>query len=179
MNTFFSLDLNALAAGWRSLPTWPGPGRAQAVAAVVGDKFYLFSGFCRSYEKSGESEISYLKDAYCYSPQSGWQKLPDLPFPAAAAASPAAVVRSELLLIGGVDGTDADKAPQEFRHSSQRIQAYSVATKSWQTISRAPVGRVCVTTTEWLGRWILPTGESSPGVRSPEVWAMEAITRRE
>lgn len=171
LNVFYALDLSTPGKGWKELPTWPGEGRFQAVAATDGKYFYLFSGLRFSREK-----ISYLKDAYRFSPNEGWEKLPDLPHPAAAAASPAPVDPQGIIhLIGGVDGDLADVDPSEFREVPQRIQSYNPSSKSWNITGNAPGGRVCVSTTEWQGDWILPTGERSAGIRSPEIWSVRWI----
>jgi N-acetylneuraminic acid mutarotase len=172
LKTFLAFDLRRPEAGWRKLPSWPGPGRSQAVAAAVGDDFFLFSGLRPAIEASTAPRLEYLKDAYHYSPGRGWTRLPDLPHAAAAAASPAPAIGGDVLLIGGVDGTGFGRPPQEFYHVPQRIQRWSPATKMWGEAGNAPVGRVCVSTAEWRGEWILPTGERSAGVRSPEVWTL-------
>ncbi len=170
LGTFLALDLGNIPAGWKELPPWPGPGRFQAVAAASGEYFYLFSGLRP--KPAPDVGLDYLKDAYRYSPRAGWEKLPDLPFPAAAAASPAPADPSGIYLVGGVDGGAAGKSPREFFHVPQRIQVYHPAEKRWSDAGNAPVGRVCVSTTEWDGRWILPSGERSAGIRSPEVWSL-------
>lgn len=167
LTTFYVLDLSRMASGWRSLPSWPGPGRSQAVAAAAGGYFYLFSGIDG---EEGEPEI-YLSDAYRYLPGGTWERLPDLPHAAAAAASPAPVAgNAMILLVGGVDGSDGGTRPQDFRATPQRIQRYDTDSREWADAGNAPVGRVCVSTTQWAGAWVLPTGERSAGVRSPEVW---------
>ena len=171
MTTFFAFDLKNPAAGWRTLPTWPGPGRSQAVAATAGGNFYLFSGVRYEPKTGGGFDMVYLADAYCYSSTNGWARLPDLPHPALAAASPAPTLGDMLFLIGGADGASVGSPPQEFKLVPQRIQAYSGKNNSWSEAGNAPVGRVCVSTAEWHGEWIIPTGERSAGVRSPEIWA--------
>jgi N-acetylneuraminate epimerase len=172
--TLYALDLDELRAGWRTLPSLPGPGRFQAVAAAAGDYFYLFSGLRFDAKPGGGAAVSYLKDAYRFAPSSGWERLPDLPHPAAAAASPAPLAsENTILVIGGVDGSGAGSAPQDFRLVPQRIQAFDVKIRSWSPAGNAPVGRVCVTTVAWNGRWVLPSGERSAGVRSPEVWSVQ------
>lgn len=177
-NAFWAFDLKQPEKGWNILPGWPGVGRFQAVAAALDGWFYLFSGL--TYEKDGNaSKIAYLKDAWRYSPETGWQKLPDLPHAAAAAASPAPADRGGIYLVGGVDGGGAAKSPQDFFLAPQRIQRYSVVGNSWEQVGNAPVGRVCVTTTKWQGSWILPSGERSAGVRSPEIWSLRIRERVE
>ncbi len=173
LRTFLAFDLRRPEAGWRELPSWPGPGRSQAVAAAVGDDFFLFSGLRPATATTAGPRLEYLKDAYRYSPGRGWTRLPDLPHAAAAAASPAPTLGGDVLAVGGVDGTGFGRPPQEFHLVPQRIQRWSSVAKTWSEAGNAPVGRVCVSTAEWGGEWILPSGERSAGVRSPEVWALD------
>ena len=170
LNTFFALDLQDFAAGWRSLPSWPGPDRSLAVAASAGGYFYLFSGL-RHHVTGAGSRAEYLTDAYRYAPAAGWERLPDLPHAAVAAASPAPVTGDAIFLLGGLDGS-GDRTPlQEFLAPPQRIQVHGIATKSWTETGKTPVGRICLATALWRGEWVFPSGECSPGIRSPEVWA--------
>jgi len=171
LTSFLAFDLKNPQAGWKELPTWPGPGRSQAVAAVMDGCFYLFSGL-RPGMVNGKKGLLYLQDAYRYSPDTGWEKLTDLPFAAAAAASPAPADTNGIYLVGGVDGSGAGKAPNEYFHVPQRIQYYVPSAKAWHEVGNAPVGRVCVSTALWQGAWVLPSGERSPGIRSPEVWSL-------
>ena len=171
LSTFVALDLKNPSAGWQSLPPWPGPGRFQAVAASAGGYFYLFSGIRYETKTDGTRGLVYLKDAYRYSREGRWEKLPDLPFPAGAAASPAPTDEDgKIFLVGGVDGTALGVPPEEFRLAPQRIQEYSASTRAWRAAGNAPEGRVGVSTTQWLGGWVLASGERSAGVRSPEMW---------
>ena len=172
LGSFFALDLKNPAAGWETLPSWPGPGRFQPVAASADGYFYLCSGL--RYETSADNgkSLVYLKDAFRYSPAKGWEKLADLPHAAAAAASPAPAGPSGVFIIGGVDGRGAGQSPRDFVQVPQRIQAYDPAAAVWRDAGRAPVGRVCISTAFWEKRWVLPSGERSPGIRSPEVWSL-------
>ncbi len=172
LSTFYALDAEDPEAGWKPLPSWPGPGRSQAVAASDGRYFYLFSGGSFVPKSGGGAEMKLLSDAYRYAPDTGWEKLADLPHPALAAASPAPTEASFIFLIGGVDGTQAARPPQEFVQAPQHIIAYSVLENRWIKAGDAPVGRVCVSTAWWKGAWVLPSGERSAGVRSPEVWRL-------
>lgn len=174
LGIFLAFDLDNPAAGWRELPSWPGPGRFQAVSAATAEGFYLFSGLRYEAVVRGESKLVYLRDAYRYTEKSGWERLPDLPHPAIAAASPAPVIAGEVFLIGGADGTGAGTRPEDFHQAPRRMQAYSIERNTWKNRGNAPVGRVCVSAVPWAGSWILSSGERSAGVRSPEVWALEA-----
>lgn len=171
---FWAFDLDQPSDGWKSLPSWPGPGRFQAVAAGCEEEFYLFSGIHKVKSAKG-IETAYLRDAYRYTEAAGWEKLPDLPVPAAAAASPAPVDQGRIYLIGGVDGSGNGRTPRDFFHVPQRVQCYSRSENSWGPAGNAPVGRVCVPTAPWRNSWILVSGERSPGVRSPEVWSVRTM----
>lgn len=170
LNTFFALYLRNLEFGWRTLPSWPGPGRSQAVAAGSDADFYLFSGMRHENDAKGERTLKYLKDAYRYRPKEGWIRLPDLPYAAAAAASPAPVAEGRVV-VSGADGSGAGRSPLEFHPAPRRIQEFSIAASIWSDAGHAPVGRICVSAVKWGGRLVLPTGERSAGVRSPEVWS--------
>jgi N-acetylneuraminic acid mutarotase len=172
VRAFFALDLSDIAAGWKTLAPWSGPGRFQAIAAARGDEFYLFSGLAREFAASGAARLVYLADAHRYSPATGWEKLPDLPCAAQAAASPAPVAdNGDIFLLGGADAAWAGGAPGEFRQVPRRVQIFSPRTNTWRAGGAMPVARACVATTVWGGAWILPTGERSAGCRSPEVWS--------
>ena len=170
LRTFFALDLQDLPSGWRTLPSWPGPERSFAVAASAGGYFYLFSGL-RHVAVGVDGRNEYLKDAYRYSPAGGWERLPDLPRAAVAGPTPAPVTGDAIFLFGGLDGS-GDSAPyQEFLPPPRTIQSLAIGAKSWTETGKSPAARICQATAQWQGEWIFPSGERSPGIRSPEVWA--------
>lgn len=167
-SAFFALDLAHLEKGWVELPSWPGPPRCLAAAAARGDKFVIVGGLSRLTDLTPDA---YLSDAYVYSPDVGWSDLPPLPHAAAAAASPMPVAADgTLVLIGGADGTQLGLPPQTYPLVPRRALLLSPDASSWREASNPPIGRVTVQTVEWNDGWFLPTGESSPGVRSPETW---------
>jgi N-acetylneuraminic acid mutarotase len=173
LGTFLALDLRKPAAGWQELQGWPGPGRFQAVAAAARGTVYVLSGLRYAPRAADAACQVYLADAYRRDPRGGWVRLPDLPYPAAAATTPAPVgPDGTVVVIGGVDGALVGTRPQDFGHVPQRIQAYAPTEQAWRQAGHAPVGRVCVSATQWHGEWILASGERSSGIRSPEVWAM-------
>jgi N-acetylneuraminic acid mutarotase len=43
----------------------------------------------------------------------------------------------------------------------------------WEKTGALPVARVTVPTVVWRDLWVIPSGEMRPGVRSPEVWAID------
>jgi N-acetylneuraminic acid mutarotase len=69
--TLFELDLSANKPAWRELKPCPADGRILAVAAVVGDDFYLIGGASLSAGKDGKAERRYLRDAWRYRAANG------------------------------------------------------------------------------------------------------------
>ncbi|MBL9200065.1 MAG: hypothetical protein JNL39_06130 [Opitutaceae bacterium] len=173
LNDAFALDLRAVEKGWRRLPPVPGPGRHLAVAAALDGALHLFSGVNFEPDGAGGHRTIYLRDAYRLSAGAGkWERLPDLPHAAVAGANPAPTFAGEAYLIGGTDGALFGKPPQEFHQVPRRIQVYDPRKKAWREATQAPMARVAVSTIQLGDRWVLPSGEISAGVRSPEVWSI-------
>ena len=114
----------------------------------------------------------YLRDTWRYRPGEGWHRLADLPNPSVAAPSPAPSAGSTFFIVGGDDGSLSSFQPIE-RHPGfpRRILAYDTGSDAWREAGVAPVARVTVPTAYWRDRFVIPSGETRPGVRSPEVWA--------
>jgi len=168
---FWRLDLNEVESGWHSLPTWPGPPRAQGVIAAWNGDVYLFSGLELVVGDDGSSAVNYLVDAYRYRPNEGWSRLPDLPRSAIAAPTPAPVESGRIFVLGGVDGRLVGKQPRNVRVPKDIVvfDAREDAWLRWDDDWPAPV---VTTPAVPLGReWILVSGEIMAGVRTPEVWA--------
>jgi len=174
LKTFWSLDLSLVRPRWRELEPWPGPARMLAVAAVQDQSFFLVSGVQLSGGAQDKPVRRYLRDAYRYQPGRGWKRLADLPRAAVAAPTPAPQLDGSIFLIlGGDDGTLVDFSPPE-QHPGfpKTFLAYHADTDTWQSLGEMPIAHVTTTTTRWNGRFIMPTGEVRPGVRSPRVWAL-------
>jgi SSS family transporter len=192
-NAFFALDLSEGPAGqWKQLPSWPGPARMQPVAGSMHGAFYLMSG--RAIEPatdekgnvSGVQVLPLLTDAYRFIPgdlitEGHWETLPEMPRAAVAAPSPAPVVgQAHLLLLGGITTemaahTDMPTYP-EF---NTRVLGYHSGRDEWVELGQMPEGasRVTAPTVRWNGDWIIPNGEKSPGVRSPDVYRLGTKVR--
>jgi N-acetylneuraminate epimerase len=131
---FWSLDLSDPQSGWKKLPSWPGPTRMLAVAAVLDGELFLFSG-----TELIKGERKYLKDAYKYTPKKGWQQLKDLPNAVVAAPSPALAWKGQLLVFGGDDGALASQSSElKENHPgfSNLVYAYDIATNNWHSQTR-------------------------------------------
>lgn len=175
LRTFWALDLREPSRGWSSLEPWPGPERMLAVAGVLEDSFFLFSGASVSRDSAGNSVRTFLRDAYCFTPGRGWRRVADLPRAAVAAPSPAIEIGPHhLLILSGDDGSLVDFSPLE-NHPGfpKECLAFDSISGAWQASGTLPFSRVTVPTVSWLDFKVIPNGEVRPRVRTPEVWAFK------
>ena len=175
LRRFWALDLHASPFQWRELDPWPGSGRMLAVAAVhQAGAFFLMSGIALTADAEGKVIRSYLRDAYRFNAGTGWSRIADMPKPVVAAPSPAApFARSKILVLGGDDGSTAGLRPlQAHPGFSKEMFIYDTQQNSWTHTNGAPVSCAAVPMVEWNQRFVIPSGELRPGVRSPQVWAV-------
>ena len=175
LHTFWSLDLDQPGLGWQELEPWPGPERMLSVAAEHDGSFYLFSGAKLRPGPDGKSIREYLRDAWLFTPGKGWERLPDMPRPAVAAASPAPWLGSAFAIFSGDDGTRVNFQPvRDHPGFPKTTLLYDPATAIWTEVGDLPFSRATVPTVIWKDRIILPNGETRPRVRTSEVWAAGA-----
>ena len=179
-NLFIWMDLKKpkQELKWETGKAFPGKHRIQAVAASHQNEFYLFSGFHLSENESGGLERSLLLDAYRFNPETdSWIRLNDLPRGVAAAPSPAfSLGKSHILISGGLDeNTLQFTDPATHPGFLDKMLAINTSTGEWVEMGEMPEGssRVTAPTTFWEGLWVVPNGEKGPGVRSPNVMAMD------
>lgn len=164
----FALDLSAAEPRWAARPELPVP-RILAAAAVCDGKLYVAGG-CELVRDGDRVTRRYLRDIYRLDP-GGWKRIADLPRPSAAAPSPAPADGNGFLLLGGDDGSQVQTAPDRHPGFVRSILRYDVAADRWTAAGELPAPRVTVPCVRWGDRWVIPSGEARPGVRSPEVWA--------
>ncbi len=171
LRQFLALDLDHLDHGWQELPPWPGPGRILGVAGSAAGCFHLFSGVSLSPGPDGHPVRTYLRDAFRYRPGHGWETLPDLPHPCAAAPSPAvATLEGTLLIPGGDDGSHTGFTPLDQHPGFSRdLLAYSSEKNTWSITGQLPFSTVTAPAVPWDGRTVIISGEIRPRVRTPEV----------
>lgn len=179
---FYRLDLADSKENWhwRELKTWPGGPRQLSVAASKDGKFYLFSGIDMFTGNDGSTKRSILKDAYVYDPkEQTWSSLPELPRGVAAAPTPAPVMGlNHIVFAGGLDEETAKhNDPESHPGFLESILAFNTLSESYAIVGQLPEGgaRVTLPTAYWDGDWILPNGETGPGVRSSEVFSISNV----
>lgn len=172
--TLWSLDLADDEGRWVGREECPGGGRLLATAAATQSTLYVFGGADLESAAEGRVVRRYRRDAWAYRADSGWTRCADMPTPIVAAPSPAPVIGSgEVVVLGGDTGVHVGFEPPD-RHPgfSRRLLAYDPAQDAWRHLGEAAAATVTVPVVSWQGRWVVPSGESRPGVRSPEVWSV-------
>jgi N-acetylneuraminic acid mutarotase len=170
----WALDLTQMERGWAQLPKWPGPERILPCMASHEGAIYLFSGARLTPGPDGKAVREWLRDAYRYRPNNGWEKISDLPRVAVAAPSPAPVRFGKLLVLGGDDGALVNFEPKAKHPGFPRdVLSYDPAANAWTTSGELPFSLVTSPAVAWQGRVVIPGGEARPGKRSPQVWQSE------
>jgi N-acetylneuraminate epimerase len=171
-NRAFAIDLSANQVAWRELPPLPGKPRLLAVGAAHGGAFLVMGGAALEPNDAGKMARSYLREAWAFRPESGWKRVADLPRPCVAAPSPAPVVSGRILLIAGDDGSRVNfQTIAEHPGFPAGMLAYDPVADRWTEAGKTPAPRATVPCLEWRGRFVIPSGEVRPGVRSPETWS--------
>lgn len=182
----WSIDLGAAESKWKSVPPIPGGGRMLAMAADMGEAFVVAGGAALEppAQASGKAVRRYLRDVYRYDPSGGWRRLADLPTPIAAAPSPAPSYEEAFYVLGGDDGSQVNVPPADHKGFSRTVRRYDAPSDRWSEAGAVPYPRVtapCVKIGERtlatsrgsfrrsIG-YVVPSGEVTPGVRSPIVW---------
>ena len=172
-NRAFSLDLSDEKPSWQELPPLPGKPRFLAAGAAHGGAFYLFGGAALQPSSEGKMARVYLREAWVFRPGAGWKQLSDLPKPCVAPPSPAPVIDGNIHLLGGDDGSLVGFQPvQKHPGFPGTTLAYDPKRDRWAEAGTAPAPRATVPCVEWSGRFVIPSGEMRPGVRSPQVWTL-------
>ncbi|MCC6403960.1 MAG: galactose oxidase [Fimbriimonadaceae bacterium] len=174
----FALDLSAKHPAWRELPPLPGDGRILATAASCQGRFWVIGGASLKPDSNGQAVRTYLRDAYAFGGRS-WVRMPDLPSPSVAAPSPAPTTARGLFLLGGDDGSWAGKPARDHPGFPNTVLRYDLNRDRWLESGATPAPRVTAPVVQWRDRWVVPSGEQRPGVRSQEVWTFRIRAPKE
>ncbi len=173
-NALYSLDLSANAPVWQEEAPLPGKGRFLFEMAVFEDSLYVLGGIALQPAADGKKARELLREAWSYSSDLGWQRLPDLPRFCAAAPAPAPVSLSgKVYLLGGDDGSRAGFTPvQEHPGFNPGSLVFDIRSLSWADLGAIPAARAVLPCVQWQGAAILVNGELRPGKRSNQIWSV-------
>jgi hypothetical protein len=116
-----------------------------------------------------------LNDAWRFRPEQGWEPLPALPAPVAA-ASAVCGRDGKPLLLSGDDGSMAGQAPVlGARHPGFRSEMLAWDGGAWRTAGRMPAALVTTGAVRWGGGVVVPGGEDKPGSRSAQVLWIKGV----
>lgn len=184
LHSVWCLNLADDDARWQAIAAWPGRARMLAMAASFDNAFWLFGGVDLEPVDSGTPKRVYLNDVYCYRTNHGWQRMADMPYPLAAAPSPAPVTSQAIVLLGGDDGTQVGQDASRHRGFNQSILLFDQTSRAWRTsgnlTSEPQVTVPCVPwdhSSQATTAWVVPSGEVRPGIRTPAVRWFEFDTK--
>ncbi len=168
-----SFDLATPEQGWTRMD-FPGPARILAVAAVCDDSFFVLSGASLAAGPDGSPVRTYLRDAWCHHPESGWKAIASLPRAVVAAPSPAPAFDPHTFFIpGGDDGSCAGFQPISSHPGFPRsVLAFDTRTGKWTELTDIPAdfpAALTTPTTLWRDAVVIPSGEIRPAVRTPSI----------
>lgn len=193
--SLFVLNLLQPEKGWQLRADLPGPARAftalVSLPQAANPSLFVLGG-----RQTIANQTTVFGDAYQYhANRNEWTKLPDLPV-AVAAHEAASFDMNQLVVFGGDDGIrlrqieelnnrirqqpdDPEKGDWinqrntlQAKHPGFRreIWQYQTDTGRWSVIGQMPFpAPVTTTAVRWGKGFVLPSGEVSPGVRTPAV----------
>ncbi len=194
-SALYTLNLAAVADGWRELAPFPGPVTDDAAAAMAGGRLYVFSGAGKA--RPGDAAPIVFTDVHAYDPASNaWRRLDTLTPVGLLGASARALDDDRIAIFGGYDKTlfdnyvrdlqaiDKDREParwqalvdgymgmepKEYRWNA-RVLVYTISTNAWSDLGETPypptTGAALVEGDDGI---LLINGEIKPGLRTAQV----------
>lgn len=167
---------DATAAGWTALPALPMPGRMLACCGVLSGKLVIVGGTALRAGADGTPERIPLADAHALdlaATDGGWRTLAPPPRPIVAAPFPAPALGATcLLFLGGDDGWRPPQGPAHHPGFRRELFFYDLTVDTWTLGGATPSGVVTTAVVPWNGRFVIPSGEVRPGVRTTAVWSL-------
>ncbi|HEY6954047.1 MAG TPA: hypothetical protein VI385_02330 [Flavisolibacter sp.] len=200
---FFSLDLNTINSGWKSLPSLP-KAISHAVMAVQSngknDCIYLVGGRKKNVDATSSLYASNFQFDLT---ANQWIEKKSLPHNLSAGTG-VAVGPYSILLFGGDDGSTFHKAEElifainhekdenrkveltaekikvQSKHPGfcRQVLLYDTKKDQWQVVSCIPYDApVTTTAVQWKDKIFIPGGEIRAGVRTPQILAAKTIIK--
>ena len=171
-NRVFMLDARGPEQGWQELDPLPGRGRFLHQMAAADGVLYVLGGIGLR-EEDGKQARELLTEAWSFTPERGWTRLPEMPYAIAAAPTPAPVSRNGVIyLLGGDDGSGKKYTPQTNPGFNNQSLCLDTAAMEWHDAGPIAAPRAVLPCCAWQGRFAAVNGELQPGRRSPEVWSI-------
>lgn len=170
VNRVFMLSTKTPDQGWQELPPMPGRGRFLHQMAVSGNTLYVLGGIGLT-EQNGKQVRELLTEAWSFTPEQGWTRLPDLPYAIAAAPTPAPVSAAGVIyLMGGDDGAGKKYTPQTNPGFTNQSLCLNTADLTWHDGGSISAARAVLPCCAWQNGFAVVNGELKPGKRSNQVW---------
>jgi cyclically-permuted mutarotase family protein len=195
VKTLYILNLQTPEQGWQMRPDFPGAARAftalVALEQANSPRLIVLGG-----RQTVHRQTTILADVYQYDTrEKRWTRLPDLPV-AVAAHEATATDTGKILVFGGDDGVrlrqieqlnnriaSEPRDPKVAQWITQRneLQAnhpgfrrevwqYELTSQRWSVVDTLPFPTPVTTAlVRWQGAFVLPSGEISPGIRTPSI----------
>lgn len=130
-NRVFMLDARGPEQGWQELDPLPGRGRFLHQMAAADGVLYVLGGIGLR-EEDGKQARELLTEAWSFTPERGWTRLPEMPYAIAAAPTPAPVSRNGVIyLLGGDDGSGKKYTPQTNPGFNNQSLCLDTAAMEW------------------------------------------------
>lgn len=171
-NRVFMLDSRHPEQGWQELAPLPGRGRFLHQMAAVDGVLYLLGGIGLK-EQDGKQVRELLTEAWSFTPEHGWKRLPEMPYAIAAAPTPAPVSRNGVIyLLGGDDGSGKKYTPQTNPGFNNQSLCLDTSSMTWHDGGSIAAPQAVLPCCAWQDGFVAVNGELKPGKRSHEVWGI-------
>lgn len=111
-NRVFMLDTRRTEQGWLEQAPLPGRGRFLHQMAATDGALYVLGGIGLR-EQDGQQVRELLKEAWSYTPEHGWTRLPDMPYAIAAAPPrPRFPETASFTCLGGMTAPEKNTLPK-------------------------------------------------------------------
>lgn len=171
-NRVFMLDPLHPEQGWQELAPIPGRGRFLHQMATADGTLYVLGGIGLK-EQDGRQTRELLTEAWSFTPEHGWKRLPEMPCAIAAAPTPSPVSGNGVIyLLGGDDGSGKKYTPHTNPGFNNQSLCLDTASMTWHNGGSIAAPRAVLPCCAWQDHFVAVSGELKPGRRSREVWSI-------